>query len=546
MRHTICFFMKPLTPCPRRTCTPLVSVPRPVRRGVTVSALAAAVACCVGCATSVGPSRSQPTPWQPISTPVVATAASEVIIASPLGVARPPYFFSRDDEQLLDDVQRGAFLYLWNECSTTTGMVHDRTSASLVSIAGVGFQLAALPVGVTRGWISHDQACERARLILTSLAGNPANRKAGLFYHFLDDQTAGPYKDAYEGVVSTIDSAILFSGIIVAGQYFGGDVQSLGDRLVREADWAFFVHHSTAKPAESGFVSLGWKPDVADEPTGEGRLLPFVWVDSGDEHRLVTFLGVCAEQPEFRLDPSLYYRLRRQLGSFGDSGPMVWFPWSGALFTSFFAHCWLDYAAMGADDPRAFGAAHRARVDWWENARRAVRLHQLKSRANPAWFALHGEHGWGLSASDTPGGYGVPGLFPDRLMMPGARPEFDYSTFNVKDDVGDGTLAPYASGCAVLFQPAEALAAMRHNRSLRAADGSPLVWKTPDADARGYGFQDAFNLEKNWVGADCVAIDQGPLLLCIENARTGMVWDLFHAHPAVQAGLTRLSLARRR
>ncbi|MBC7771084.1 MAG: hypothetical protein H7210_01185, partial [Pyrinomonadaceae bacterium] len=299
---------------------------------------------------------------------------------------------------------------------------------------------------------------------------------------------------------------------------------------------------SATKPAESGFISLGWKPDKVENPTGPGKLLPYVWVDSGDEHRLVTFLGACAENPDYRVDPAMYYKLRRQLGTFGDTGPMVWFPWSGALFTNFFAHCWLNYAAMGADNPAAFGATHRARVDWWENARRAVRLHQLKARTNPDWLATHGQHGWGLSASDTPEGYGVPGVFPDRLAMPDARPEFDYSTFNVKDDFGGGTLAPYASGCSILFDPLSALAAMKHNQSLKKPDGTPLVWRAPDAQSRGYGFQDAFNLGKNWVGTDCVAIDQGPLLLCIENARSGMIWDLFHRHASVKAGLERLKL----
>ncbi|MBC7771109.1 MAG: DUF3131 domain-containing protein, partial [Pyrinomonadaceae bacterium] len=144
-------------------------------------------------------------------------------IATPPGITKPPYAFAQDDQALLNEVEHGAFLYLWHECSPTTGMVHDRTSAKLVSIAGVGFQLAALPVGVKRGWITPDQAHQRATLIISSLASNPSNRKAGLFYHFLDDQTAGPYKEAYESVVSTIDSAILFCGIIVASEYFGGE-----------------------------------------------------------------------------------------------------------------------------------------------------------------------------------------------------------------------------------------------------------------------------------------------------------------------------------
>ena len=121
------------------------------------------------------------------------------------------------------------------------------------------------------------------------------------------------------------------------------------------------------------------------------------------------------------MDPALYYRLRRQLGAHGDTGPMVWFPWSGALFTNFFAHCWIDYAGMGPDTPRAFGIANRSSVDWWENSRRAVRLHRLKAIENPKKVPTLGVNAWGLTASDYAGGYAVPGVFP-RAPMPGAIP----------------------------------------------------------------------------------------------------------------------------
>lgn len=453
----------------------------------------------------------------------------------------PPYSFSDADAALLEDVQHGCFNFFWNACDPATGMVHDRTSKTVISVAGVGFQLTAIPIGVEHGWITREQGAERVSRILKSLLDNPRNRKAGLYFHYLEPGTAGLSEAGYEHVVSTIDSAILFAGVITTGEYFGGEIGASAERMFAEADWRFFVpkDEEVEKPSERGCVSLGWKPDRSEDPTGPGRLLPFYWVDSGDEHRLVAFLGACAPKAEHRLPPEMYYRLRRALGRDGNSEPFVWFPWSGALFTAFFAHCWIDHAHMGADDPGAFGRSCRPRVDWWENSRRIVAMHRRKALENPMNLPTFGEHAWGLSACDGPSGYIVPGLFPTLMPMPGCTPEMDFSAYQPQDNFGDGTVAPYAAGSAIIFEPAAATAALRHYRSLNRAEGEPMLWRDPDTG--GYGFQDSFRSD-GWVAPDCVAIDQGPLIALIENARSGKVWRWFNGAGAVKRGKERLKV----
>lgn len=470
--------------------------------------------------------------------------ASEIAIARPANVPVPPFQFSREDEQLLDEIQHGAFLYLWTCVAPETGMVLDRSSKPVVSVAGVGFQLSAIPIGIERGWISRDEGRERALKIIRAIASHPANRVHGVCYHYLDGATGGPSEDGYESVVSTIDGALLLCGVITVGSYFGGEVRELGDRLVAEADWAAFVSGANAKPWERGFVSLGWKPRDVSRPTGDGEFLPYFWLDSGDEQRLVTFMGVAAPRPEHRLPPPMYYRMRRALGEHAGIGPIAWFPWSGALFTSFFAHCWIDYAAIGLDNPSAFGVERRARVDWWENSRRHVQMHQAKARENPAQLPTFGENAWGLTACDAKSGYLVPGLFPSPIQTQGCLPEFDVSTVVPNDNPGDGTIAPYGAGCAVMFDPARAVTALRFYRSMDGSNGTLPLWRSP-ADG-GTGFADSFNLGTGWVAKDQVAIDQGPLVLAIENARTGRVWSWFAAHPTVQAGFERLGWERDR
>ncbi|MCA9298538.1 MAG: hypothetical protein KDA28_05700, partial [Phycisphaerales bacterium] len=264
-----------------------------------------------------------------------------------------------------------------------------------------------------------------------------------------------------------------------------------------------------------------------------------------DEQRLVTFLAVAMDDD---VDPSTWYRLRRRLGTYADLGPIVWFPYSGALFTAQFAHCWIDHRAIGADDPASFGIAHRAPTDFWENSRRLVRMHRLKAIENPMRLATPGPQRWGMTASDVEGGYGVAHLYPDPLPMPGARPGFDIHVESERwaDAWGDGTVAPYAAGTSIMFEPHLALEALRHQMRLPSAPGVDPLWEDPDAG--GEGFRDAFRLDEHgrcvWVASDRLAIDQGPLILGIENARTGLVWDLFHAHPVVRRGMERLRLSR--
>jgi hypothetical protein len=481
----------------------------------------------------------------------ISGASAAFVIASPSGVARPPFKFSDEDDQFLDEVQQAAFWWMFDACNPETGLTRDRSSREFSSVAAVGFMLAGLPVGVERGWISRSQGEQRAIVTLRALASSP--RKGGLFYHFLDGRTAQIPAEAPEDVVSTIDSALLIAGMIVAGSYFGGEAGQRADAFIAEANWAFFTDPAAEKEHWRGFVSLGWQPERLSEPKGNGSLLPYFWIDSGDEQRLVTFLAVATPKAEHSIDPTFYYRMRRQIGSHPASGEFSYIPWSGALFTNFFAHCFINYAAIGPDEPKRLGVDRRASIDWWENSRRAVLMHRARASENVAVYPILAEHAWGLTASDYAKGYQVPGLYPSPERFADEKPDWDYESSDraMKQDLGDGTIAPYGAGCAIMFDPQASIAAMRRFRSLTRADGSPLAWRSPrpaqfgsPRAGEGYGFVDAFHVGTGWAADDCLGIDQGPLVLSIENARSGLIWRLFHAHPVVKSGLKRLSLDR--
>lgn len=480
---------------------------------------------------------------EPNKPEAAAPTVVEPVIARDPARAIPPFTFAPADEALLDEVSRGCFNMMWNAGAPATNMVPDRTGDNIISVAGVGFQLSALPIGVERGWVSRAEAAKRASKILGLLEADPRIRHEGVFQHFLDGTTAGPHTKGHEHVASTIDTAILFCGLITCGEYFGGDIAAACDRMVAAANWkAFTAPAQKDKPYEAGFISLGWKPRDKTNLTGEGEMLPYRWVDSGCEHRLVTFLAVCAPEAKHRVDPALYYKMRRGVGTDPSCGEVVYFPFSGALFAAQFSHLWMDYARLGTDNPSAFGVVNRPRVDWWENSRRLTLLHRARSIANPKGLPTLSAKAWGFTASDVPAGYGVYGVFPTDAHPKHWKPEWDYSTWKPTEDFGDGTVAPYAAASSIVFEPQLALEAMRNYREIAKSGMLPALWNDPAAG--GYGFADSFNLGKKWVAKDHLAIDQGPMLLAIENARSGLVWKLFHANRWVQEGFERLKLAR--
>ncbi len=460
---------------------------------------------------------------------------------------RPPFAFNPEDEAFLEDISRATFRWMWKSPDVTPdGLIKDRSSGPLISMAGVGYQLAAIVIGVEREYITRADGEARVLQILRALLANSNNRKAGFFYHFLDGQTNGP-RATGDGV-STIDSAIFFAGVITAASYFGGEVEQAGNAVFAAADWTFFQQPDTQPEWAVGMISLLWRPDDrANDPTGPGSLIAPTWLDAMGEQRLIYLLANAAPNPERRVDADLYYRLRRTPAQWRDIGPMIRLPSSGGTFLAFFDQLWIDDASIGAaqgpDRPDLRGFEFRTPTDWWENSRRHARLHRQKAiHEAPEGFTTLGPAAWGLSASDGPRGYQVPGLYADPLPLPGARKNFDVLETLATDQWLDGTVAIYGAGSLIMFEPDLALEALRNYRSLKTPGGEPLVWD----DA--FGFRDSFNLhvdDEPFVAADRLAIDQGPLLIAIENARTGLIWDTFHAHPYIKAAMQRLGLSRK-
>ena len=445
-------------------------------------------------------------------------AGDEAILRSPETKSAIQYHFSAADEALLNQVQHACFLYFWHEVGTPAKLVRDRKKAPVSSIAAVGFQLSSLPIGVERGWITRQQGAERARTVLKALIERSDNKKFGVYLHYPDLNTGGLSREGFEIVASTVDHALLVAGAVTAAEYFGGEVNALVDRLIADTNWKAYA------VGPDGFLSMGWRPDNPAEMGGAGKFLDWHWHHASDEERLIYLLAAGSSDPKHAVDPAMYYRLKRPIRQHKDMAPYV-VSWPGALFTYLFSHCWIDYRMLGADDPGRLGV-EAPRVDWFENSRRAVQTHRQRCIEQAARFKTLAADRWGLSACAGRDGYIVPELRPN---------------LSGHDKWFDGTVAPYAAATAIMFAPAESLAAIRAFRTLKDETGRPVVWRDPTEG--GYGFVDSFNLDQRFASDDYVGIDQGPMLLGIENARTGLIWKLFMRHDMVREALRRLKLS---
>lgn len=447
--------------------------------------------------------------------------------------------FSELDQNLLDEIQHGCFEFFWQEVGDPVPLVKDRfTNNEVSSLAGVGFQLSSLPIGVKRGWITREQGEQRALAILQALIPRDDNKKFGVYLHYVDLNTGGMHQaERLQMQASTVDHALLQAGAMVAAVYFGGEINELVDQLIAEADWKVFevgLNEYTRRGEPETFISFGWRPDdEGRDLTAPGQFRPWSWWKASDEELLVTFQAVGSPNPRHAVEPNMYYRLRRVIKRHDEMLPFV-VSWGGQVFTYFFAHCWIDYGRFDADDPQAFGS-DQPDVDWFENSRRAMLTHRQRSVESAVKYKTFGPNRWGMSPAADIEKNGRVGYIVQSI-----RPNMEE-----RDNFCGGTVTPYAAGSAIMFVPELAVAALREFRTLRDAKGVYVAWR--ELNEGGYGLLDSFNLERQeFQGTpDYLSIDDGPMLLAIENARTGLIWNLFMKHPTAQLAVDRLKFKTR-
>jgi hypothetical protein len=414
---------------------------------------------------------------------------------------------TEDDAALLERLQRGAFAYLARYSNPANGLVADTSRAGApCSIAVVGFALTSYIVATERGWLSRTQAAERVLVTLRFLfessqhEGAQATGYKGFYYHFLDMNSG---ERVWHCELSFIDSSLLLAGVLSVGLYFDRpaerEIRDTADALYRRVDWCWAQHHSDS-------LSQGWMPEFG--------FLHYGW-EGYNEALILYILGLGSPTHPLPRNSfpawTLTYQWERLLGQ-----DVLY---SGPLFTHLFSHAWIDF--RGIRD--AFMSAKRC--DYFENTCRSVALQREYCERNPRQAVGYSRDIWGISAGDGPTGEGLREFATDRRR-------FGYMARGVPFGPDDGTLCPWAMLATVPFTPEAAFSGTRQLLST-----FPQVCRE---DRFASGFNPSADPESGgWVSEGWYGLDQGLLVLMIENARSGLIWSLLRGSSDIRRGLRR-------
>ncbi len=410
---------------------------------------------------------------------------------------------------MLERLQRDTFGYFLNEINPTNGLVPDNTRENApASITAIGLGLAACTVGVKRGFISRDEAVKRTLTTLRFFWNSPHGQEPdaigykGFYYHFLDMQTG---QRTWESELSTIDTTYLLAGALAAAAYFDRDtadereIRRLADMLYRRTDWQWALNGGVT-------VSHGWKP--------ESGFLEYRW-EGYSEAILLYALGLGS--PTYPLPIESYeawtqtYRWEKLYG--------YEFLYAGPLFIHQISHVWIDFRGIQDEFMREKG------IDYFENSRRATYVQQQYAIYNPQGFKGYNENCWGITASDGPGSM--------TLEVEGVeRQFFGYLARSIPDGPDDGTISPWAAAASLPFAPEIVVPTLRYFDEVY-----------PEMTSK-YGFKCSFNPtfpaekgEHGWISEGYYGLDQGPIVLMIENYHSGFFWQLMQRCPYLVTGL---------
>jgi hypothetical protein len=423
---------------------------------------------------------------------------------NPLLVATLP---TLSDEALLDQLQIAALDYFLRSANLDNGLVADTSrEGSPASIAVVGFALAAYAVAVSRGWMKRADAVQRSVAALRFFRDSDQTGAAdatgykGFYYHFLDMHSG---KRVWQSELSMVDTTLLIAGALTACEYFVGDtsdeieLRELAELLYRRVDWCW-------SQDDAPTIRQGWKPECG--------FLHYGW-EGYSEAILLYTLALASPTHAIRGDCYAAWTATYQWENLYDYDYL----YAGPLFIHHFSHAWIDFRGIRDDFMR------EKRSDYFENSRRAAYIHREYAQRNPNDFVGYNEHCWGLSAGDGPSS--------DLGADASGRRLFGYAARGVPYGPDDGTLAVPAMLSSLPFAPDIVMdglryVLMRYPEVL--VDGRLASGLNPSLiQAEG----------ESWVSSGHYGLDQGIVLMMIENHRTGRIWEWMRGCPYFRTGL---------
>jgi hypothetical protein len=412
------------------------------------------------------------------------------------------------DDSLLTLVQYRTFQYFWDGAEPVSGMARERfhvdniypeNDKDVVTSGGSGFGLMAILVGIERGFITRDEGYSRFNHIIGFL--KKADRFHGAWPHWIYGETGKvkPFSKNDNGA-DIVETAYLMQGLLAVRQYFSdGSVQDKSlasriDSLWRGVEWNWFTKGSDS------VIYWHWSPDFGWKMNN-----PVM----GYNECLILYI-LAASSPTYPINPEVYRSGWAKDGaikgehekygyvlSLNHNGSLEY---GGPLF-------WSHYSYLGLD-PRHLTDSY---ADYWkENVNQSLINWQWCTK-NPDNYAGYSKECWGLTASYSINGYAA--------HSPGEGNDL-------------GVISPTAALSSFPYTPEQSLSALKHFYNIM----GNKIWGI-------YGFYDAFSEQKNWYPEKYLAIDQGPIVIMIENYRSGFLWDLFMTNPEIKTGLQRLGFS---
>uniref|UniRef100_UPI0030DC0AF6 glucoamylase family protein n=1 Tax=uncultured Imperialibacter sp. TaxID=1672639 RepID=UPI0030DC0AF6 len=408
-----------------------------------------------------------------------------------------PVFPEISDEALLTLIQQKTFRYFYDDAHPASGMARERNSSgSTVTTGGTGFGLMAIIVGIERGFITRQQGIDHFAKVIGFL--ETADRFHGVWPHWLNGDTGAvqPFS-AKDNGGDLVETSFLVQGLLTVRQYLNADNAAEADLVNRintmweEVEWDWHT-----KGGEK-VLYWHWSPNFAWEMNHQIR---------GYNEALITYF-LAAASPTHAVNSDVYHNGWAGNGSikngrkFYDIELPLGYDYGGPLF---FAH----YSFLGLD-PNGLSDTYG---DYWEQNVAHSRINQAYCVSNPKAFVGYSDLCWGLTASDNHNGY---------------------SAHSPTNDLG--VITPTAALSSFPYTPVESMKALKF-----------FYYTLGDKLLGENGFYDAFNITQGWTANSYLAIDQGPIVVMIENYRTGLLWDLFMSAPEVQPGLDKLGFTSQR
>ncbi|MBC7399543.1 MAG: beta-glucosidase [Mucilaginibacter sp.] len=401
------------------------------------------------------------------------------------------------DNQLLTLVQKQTFRYFWDLAHPISGMARERSTTSknfgdnIVTTGGTGFGIMATIVAAERKFIPHKEAAAHTLKIIDFLL--KADRFHGAFPHWLNGETGKviPFSKKDNGA-DIVETSYLFQGLLTAQQYYKGNnpiekeirikIIQLWDGM--EWDWftqnrnVLYWHWSPNYNWDMNMPIHGWNE----------CLITYVMAAASPTHAInkTVYTEGWTNSKTFINGKTYYDKYTLPLGP----------DYGGSLF-------WTQYSFMGLN-PRGLKDQY---ADYWQQSVNHTLINRQYCIENPLKNKGYGADCWGLTASDSWKGYA------------GHSPTEDL-----------GVITPTAALSAFPYTPQYSMQALRHFYE----DLGPKIWGE-------YGFVDAFSEQHDWYAKSHLAIDQGPIIVMIENYRSGLLWKLFMSNPDVKAGLNKLA-----